>query len=67
VTTCPYRLNAPGREYLQPDGHYEVAPHTQPLNRLLREGTLVPVAAPGRAMITTRALLGGTTRVRSAA
>jgi Fe-S oxidoreductase len=67
VTTFPYRLNALGREYLQLDGHYEVTHHTQPLNRLVREGKLVPVAATDRAMTTTPAFLGGTTTVRSAA
>ena len=58
MTTCPYRLNALGREYLQLDGHYEVARHTQPLSRLVREGKLVPVAATGRAMTTTPAFFG---------
>ncbi len=46
VTTCPHCLNTLGREYPQLDGHYEVVHHTQLLNRLVREGKLVPVAAP---------------------
>ena len=46
VTTCPHCLNTLGREYPQLDGHYEVFHHTQLLNKLVREGRLVPVAAP---------------------
>ena len=46
VTTCPHCLNTLGREYPQLDGHYEVIHHTQLLNKLVREGKLVPVAAP---------------------
>jgi Fe-S oxidoreductase len=46
VTTCPHCLNTLGREYPQLDGHYEVVHHTQLLNKLVREGKLVPVAAP---------------------
>jgi len=46
VTTCPHCLNTLGREYPQLDGHYEVVHHTQLLNKLVREGRLVPVAAP---------------------
>jgi Fe-S oxidoreductase len=46
VTTCPHCLNTLGREYPQLDGHYEVVHHTQLLNRLVREGRLVPVAPP---------------------
>ncbi|MFC4946846.1 heterodisulfide reductase-related iron-sulfur binding cluster [Pseudonocardia sp. GCM10023141] len=60
VTTCPHCLNTLGREYPQLDGHYEVVHHTQLLNKLVREGKLVPVAAPdedgingsGRAPVT---------------
>ena len=48
VTTCPHCFNTLGREYPQLDGHYEVVHHTQLLNTLVREGRLVPVAAPGR-------------------
>ncbi|MGH3611195.1 MAG: heterodisulfide reductase-related iron-sulfur binding cluster [Pseudonocardia sp.] len=47
VTTCPHCLNTLGREYPQLDGHYEVVHHTQLLNKLVREGKLVPVSAPG--------------------
>jgi Fe-S oxidoreductase len=48
VTTCPHCMNTLGREYPQLDGHYEVVHHTQLLNKLVREGKLVPVAeAPG--------------------
>src|SRR6185312_5301786 len=46
VTTCPHCLNSLGREYPQLDGHYEVVHHTQLLNKLVREGKLVPVSAP---------------------
>ncbi len=46
VTTCPHCFNTLGREYPQLDGHYEVVHHTQLLNTLVREGRLVPVAAP---------------------
>ncbi|MDQ3760593.1 MAG: heterodisulfide reductase-related iron-sulfur binding cluster [Actinomycetota bacterium] len=45
VTTCPHCFNTLGREYLQLDGHYEVVHHTQLLNKLVREGKLVPVPA----------------------
>jgi Fe-S oxidoreductase len=48
VTTCPHCLNTLGREYPQLDGHYEVVHHTQLLNKLVREGRLVPVAEPAR-------------------
>jgi Fe-S oxidoreductase len=55
VTTCPHCLNTLGREYPQLSqdgigGHYEVVHHTQLLNRLVREGKLVPVAEPDGAM-----------------
>jgi Fe-S oxidoreductase len=50
VTTCPHCLNTLGREYPQLDGHYEVVHHTQLLNKLVREGKLVPVSAPDAAM-----------------
>jgi Fe-S oxidoreductase len=46
VTTCPHCLNTLGREYPQLDGHYEVVHHTQLLNKLVREGKLIPVSAP---------------------
>jgi Fe-S oxidoreductase len=51
VTTCPHCLNTLGREYPQLSqdgigGHYEVVHHTQLLNKLVREGKLVPVSAP---------------------
>ncbi len=46
VTTCPHCMNTLGREYPQLDGHYEVVHHTQLLNKLVRDGKLVPVAAP---------------------
>ena len=54
VTTWPHCLNTLGREYPQLDGHYEVVHHTQLLNKLVREGKLVPVAAPetGSAPVT---------------
>ena len=53
VTTCPHCFNTLGREYPQLDGHYEVVHHTQLLNTLVREGKLVPVAAPDREMDVT--------------
>jgi Fe-S oxidoreductase len=53
VTTCPHCLNTLGREYPQLDGHYEVVHHTQLLNKLVREGKLVPVAAPDAAAPVT--------------
>ena len=67
VTTCPHCLNTLGREYPQLDGHYEVVHHTQLLNKLVREGKLVPVAAPDagqgcRSPTTTPATSAGTTR-----
>jgi Fe-S oxidoreductase len=51
VTTCPHCMNTLGREYPQLSqdgigGNYEVVHHTQLLNKLVREGRLVPVAAP---------------------
>ena len=46
VTTCPHCFNTLGREYPQLDGHYEVVHHTQLLNRLIRDGKLVPVSPP---------------------
>ncbi|MCW2719558.1 (Fe-S)-binding protein, partial [Pseudonocardia sp.] len=53
ITTCPHCLNTLGREYPQLDGHYEVVHHTQLLNKLVREGKLVPVAAPDAAAPVT--------------
>jgi len=44
VVTCPHCFNTIGREYPQLDGHYEVVHHTQLLNRLVRDGRLVPVS-----------------------
>jgi len=52
VTTCPHCFNTLGREYPQLDGHYEVVHHTQLLNKLVREGKLVPVAAPDQLDVT---------------
>ena len=52
VTTCPHCFNTLGREYPQLDGHYEVVHHTQLLNTLVREGKLVPVAAPDGELAT---------------
>jgi Fe-S oxidoreductase len=47
VTTCPHCMNTLGREYPQLGGDYEVIHHTQLLNRLVREGKLTPMRAPG--------------------
>jgi Fe-S oxidoreductase len=44
VVTCPHCFNTIGREYPQLGGQYEVVHHTQLLNRLVREGRLVPVS-----------------------
>ena len=46
VTTCPHCMNTLGREYPQLEGHYEVVHHTQLLNKLVRDGKLVPVSEP---------------------
>ena len=42
VATCAHCFNTFSREYPQLDGTYEVVHHTQLLNRLVREGRLVP-------------------------
>ncbi|CAM3042666.1 (Fe-S)-binding protein [Skermania piniformis] len=53
VTTCPHCLNTLGREYPQLGAKYEVVHHTQLLNRLVRDGKLVPVKpADGAATVT---------------
>jgi len=49
VTTCPHCFNTLGREYPQLEGHYEVVHHTQLLNKLVREGKLVPAPDPSTA------------------
>jgi Fe-S oxidoreductase len=46
VATCAHCFNTFAREYPQLDGRYEVVHHTQLLNRLVREGRLVPVPPP---------------------
>ncbi len=46
VATCAHCFNTFSREYPQLDGRYEVVHHTQLLNRLVREGRLVPVPPP---------------------
>jgi Fe-S oxidoreductase len=46
VATCAHCFNTFSREYPQLDGTYEVVHHTQLLNRLVREGRLVPVPPP---------------------
>ncbi len=47
VVTCAHCFNTIKNEYPQLGGHYEVLHHTQLLNRLVREGRLVPVSRPG--------------------
>ena len=47
VVTCAHCFNTLKNEYPQLGGHYEVLHHTQLLNRLVREGRLVPVSRPG--------------------
>ena len=44
VVTCPHCFNTLNREYPQLGGNYEVIHHTQLLNRLVRDGRLVPVS-----------------------
>ena len=65
VTTCPHCLNTLGREYPQLDGHYEVVHHTQLLNKLVREGKLVPVAAAAPDGVDGQARSPTTTRATS--
>jgi Fe-S oxidoreductase len=48
VTTCPHCFNTLGNEYPQLGLELRVLHHTQLLDRLVRLGRLVPVAAPGR-------------------
>jgi Fe-S oxidoreductase len=54
VATCAHCFNTFAREYPQLEGRYEVVHHTQLLNRLVREGRLVPVAPaePERQSVT---------------
>lgn len=54
VATCAHCFNTFAREYPQLDGRYEVVHHTQLLDRLVREGRLVPVAPsePERRSVT---------------
>jgi Fe-S oxidoreductase len=47
VVTCAHCYNTLKNEYPQLGGQYEVFHHTQLLNRLVREGRLVPVSRPG--------------------
>ncbi len=44
VVTCPHCFNTLANEYPQVGGEYEVVHHTQLLNRLVRERSLIPVA-----------------------
>lgn len=48
IATCPHCFNTLLNEYPALGGQYEVLHHTQVLNKLVRAGKLVPVAAPGR-------------------
>src|SRR5271166_1730686 len=43
VVTCPHCFNTLGKEYRQLGSNYTVLHHTQLLNRLVRDKTLVPV------------------------
>ncbi|MEI2766565.1 MAG: (Fe-S)-binding protein [Dermatophilaceae bacterium] len=47
VVTCAHCYNTLKNEYPQVGGQYDVVHHTQLLNRLVREGRLVPVSRPG--------------------
>ncbi len=49
VVTCAHCFNTIKNEYPQLGGKYEVLHHTQLLNRLVRDGKLVPVARPADA------------------
>jgi hypothetical protein len=44
VVTCPHCFNTIGREYKQLGANYTVVHHTQLLNRLVRDKSLVPVS-----------------------
>lgn len=46
VVTCAHCFNTLSKEYPQLGGTYSVIHHTQLLNKLVRDGRLVPVAAP---------------------
>ena len=48
VVTCAHCFNTIKNEYPQLGGTYEVLHHTQLLNRLVRDGRLVPVSRPDR-------------------
>jgi len=50
VTTCAHCLNTLKNEYPQVGVELEVVHHTQLLNRLVRDGALIPVAAPAGSM-----------------
>ncbi|WP_455135311.1 heterodisulfide reductase-related iron-sulfur binding cluster [Schaalia cardiffensis] len=47
VVSCAHCFNTIAGEFPELGGHFEVVHHTQLLNRLVREGRLTPVAAPG--------------------
>ncbi|GIG35941.1 (Fe-S)-binding protein [Cellulomonas pakistanensis] len=49
VVTCAHCFNTLAREYPQLGGRYDVVHHTELLDRLVGEGRLTPVAAPGAA------------------
>ena len=49
VVSCAHCFNTIAGEFPELGGHFEVVHHTQLLNRLVREGRLTPVAAPGAA------------------
>jgi Fe-S oxidoreductase len=52
VATCAHCFNTLKNEYSQLGVELEVVHHTQLLNRLVREGRLIPVGAPDRAADT---------------
>lgn len=52
IVTCAHCFNTIANEFPQLNGHFEVIHHTQILNRLVREGTLKPVAPEEAQKIT---------------
>jgi Fe-S oxidoreductase len=46
VVTCPHCFNTIRNEFPQLDGRFEVIHHTQLLNRLVRDGRLIPISRP---------------------
>lgn len=64
VVSCAHCFNTIAGEFPELGGHFEVVHHTQLLNRLVREGRLTPVAAPG---VAKRSAAASVTANRGAA